>query len=326
MDNIESNPLVTFVVFSYNQETYIEEAIEGALSQTYAPLEIIISDDCSTDMTFEIIKKKLSNYVGPHTVKIFRNDSNLGVGEHFSRITEIASGDLLIASAGDDISLPERTEVIVTEWLSTSRKADMLHSKYFEMKTNGEVTSVGNSDHPLFNSVSEFINNNVIVGATEAWTVRLFDKFGPLESNVTHEDRTIGFRAALCGGIKFIDVPLVKYRLGGISQVESKDADEILFSVSKVIHKRYISDIMQNLVDLSKADPERLQYRQLYNELERNLKIRKRRLSLANGENAFSILVRSMLDCRTKNDLYLILDTLKYIFPFLYRYWVKWSR
>lgn len=326
MDNTESNPLITFVVFSYNQETYIEEAIDGALSQTYTPLEIIISDDCSTDATFEIAEKKISNYVGPHSIKIIKNESNLGVGEHFSRVTEMASGELLIASAGDDVSLPERTEVIVTEWLSTSKKSDMLHSRYFEMNAGGEITRVGSSDHPLFNTVSEFINNNVIVGATEAWTIRLFEKFGPLAKNVTHEDRTIGFRASLCGGVKFIDVPLVKYRLGGISQVEPKGVDEILFSVSKVIHERYLSDVMQNLSDLSKVDPEGLRYRHLYDELGRSLKNRQRRLSLAKGENAFGILVKAVHDCRTKNDLYVIFDTLKYIFSFLYKYWVRWSR
>ena len=48
-------PLVTFALFTYNQERYVREAVEGVLAQTYEPLEIIISDDCSTDMTFSII-------------------------------------------------------------------------------------------------------------------------------------------------------------------------------------------------------------------------------------------------------------------------------
>ena len=42
-------PLVTFALFAYNQEQYIREAVEGAFSQTYEPLEIILSDDCSSD-------------------------------------------------------------------------------------------------------------------------------------------------------------------------------------------------------------------------------------------------------------------------------------
>lgn len=49
-------PLVTFAVIVYNQECFIEEAIEGVFTQIYYhPLEIILSDDCSNDHTYQII-------------------------------------------------------------------------------------------------------------------------------------------------------------------------------------------------------------------------------------------------------------------------------
>jgi glycosyltransferase involved in cell wall biosynthesis len=49
-------------MFAYNHERFIAEAVRGALSQTYSPLEIIISDDCSTDRTFEIIQSEVAGY------------------------------------------------------------------------------------------------------------------------------------------------------------------------------------------------------------------------------------------------------------------------
>ncbi|MCK5536618.1 MAG: glycosyltransferase, partial [Bacteroidales bacterium] len=63
---LDKKPLISFTLFAYNQEKYIQEAVEGALSQTYSPLEIVISDDCSTDRTFEIIKELTEDYSGPH--------------------------------------------------------------------------------------------------------------------------------------------------------------------------------------------------------------------------------------------------------------------
>ena len=67
-------PLVTFVILSYNEERFIREGIQGAFSQTYSPLEIIISDDCSTDRTFEIIQEEVEGYKGPHKVVLNRNE------------------------------------------------------------------------------------------------------------------------------------------------------------------------------------------------------------------------------------------------------------
>jgi len=51
-----TKPLITFALFAYNQERFIREAVQGAFSQTYSPLEIIMSDDCSKDRTFDIEK------------------------------------------------------------------------------------------------------------------------------------------------------------------------------------------------------------------------------------------------------------------------------
>ena len=51
MTDTTEPPRVTLAVIAYNQERFIREAIEGAFAQTYQPLEIILSDDCSSDRT-----------------------------------------------------------------------------------------------------------------------------------------------------------------------------------------------------------------------------------------------------------------------------------
>ena len=54
---MNDKPLVSYCIVSYNAEKFIQEAIESALNQDYYPMEIIISDDCSTDNTDEIVSK-----------------------------------------------------------------------------------------------------------------------------------------------------------------------------------------------------------------------------------------------------------------------------
>ena len=68
MDQISVKPLISYCLITYNQEKYIKEAVLSALSQTYHPLEIIISDDCSTDNTFDIVRETINNYLGGHNI------------------------------------------------------------------------------------------------------------------------------------------------------------------------------------------------------------------------------------------------------------------
>ena len=79
-------PLVSFCIVAYKAEKYIREAIEGAFSQDYPNLEIIMSDDCSPDKTFDIMKEMAAQYSGPHKIKLNQNKENAGPREHYNTV------------------------------------------------------------------------------------------------------------------------------------------------------------------------------------------------------------------------------------------------
>lgn len=106
-------PLVTFILFAYNQEAYIREAVEGAFAQTYEPLEIILSDDCSTDRTFSIMQEMVASYDGRHRVSLGCNQINLGLASHVNAALKRSHGEIILLAAGDDVSLPNRAEYSV---------------------------------------------------------------------------------------------------------------------------------------------------------------------------------------------------------------------
>src|SRR5690554_7860762 len=97
-ETTQERPLVTFALFAYNQEEYIREAVEGAFSQTYEPLEIILSDDCSTDRTFEIMQAMAAEYTGPHEIRVRRNEGNVGVIDHVLKVAKVSKGKLFIVA------------------------------------------------------------------------------------------------------------------------------------------------------------------------------------------------------------------------------------
>ncbi len=210
-----SKPLLTFTLLTYNQQRFVREAVQGALAQTYSPLEIIISDDCSTDRTYAIIQDEISQYNGPHQIILNRNETNLGIGGHVNYVVRLSSGELIIGAAGDDISLPQRTEKIFQAYIKSGKRAQSISSDMVIIDDKGRQFGMHRIIPSSLNelSLNAFVaNNGGIYGSAHACAKRLFDFFGPLPDSVWHEDIVIAFRAGLIGGIHIIGEPLVLYR------------------------------------------------------------------------------------------------------------------
>lgn len=208
-------PLVSFVIVSFNQEKFIREAVDSALAQDYSNLEIIVSDDCSTDKTFNIIEDIISEYSGMHSVFVNRNSCNLGLGAHINRVWDILSGDIVILQAGDDISVHHRTSKIVNVWLATSPSPDLVFSSVSLIDENGNIIgSRTNVDVPggaLKDTVAGR-REYVAGGCCSAYAKSLHWTTGPLREDTIAEDFIYTFRAMLGKGIVGINEPLVFYR------------------------------------------------------------------------------------------------------------------
>lgn len=99
MDTNSYRPLVSVVITSYNRARWIGQAIDSVLAQDYPNLEIIVSDNCSSDNTPEILKK----YTADNRVKLFFNEQNIGMIPNFRLATEKrATGEFLTYVSSDD--------------------------------------------------------------------------------------------------------------------------------------------------------------------------------------------------------------------------------
>lgn len=210
---LEERPLVTFALFAYNQEKYIREAIEGAFAQTYEPLEIILSDDFSTDRTFEIMKEMAFHYKGPHQVRVNRNDKNMGIAPHVHKIDQEAKGELILHAAGDDISLPERTNKIVEKWLSFEHSPSVIVSNALiidsEEITNETIVSTEHKNCFINGIENKFYS---VLGCSLAVSKSLIKIFNTIDERIIAEDVVLYRRAELLNGIYYIQKPLVKWR------------------------------------------------------------------------------------------------------------------
>ena len=96
----KSNPLVSIGLPVYNGEKTIAQAIDNLLKQDYSNLEIIISNNGSTDRTAEICGEVIKK---DSRLKYFHSDENRGSYWNFNRVFYLSSGKYFMWAAHDDM-------------------------------------------------------------------------------------------------------------------------------------------------------------------------------------------------------------------------------
>ncbi len=99
---MNSNPLVSICIPTYNSAGFLEESLDSIVNQTYPNKEIIVSDNASTDNTEEIIKK----YVEKYGIKYYKNERNIGAEANFSKCIQLSQGEYIAIFHSDDVYMP----------------------------------------------------------------------------------------------------------------------------------------------------------------------------------------------------------------------------
>ena len=93
---------ISVVMTTYNGEKYIVEQLDSIRNQSRVPDEVIIYDDCSSDLTVSLIEKYIDDYELTNWT-LHCNERNLGWRKNFVEAMEASTGDLIFLSDQDDI-------------------------------------------------------------------------------------------------------------------------------------------------------------------------------------------------------------------------------
>jgi glycosyltransferase involved in cell wall biosynthesis len=96
---------VTIFVPTFNRARWLPRAIESALAQTVEDFVLIVSDNCSTDDTREVV----AGFDDPRLVYV-RQDEHVGLNEHFNRCYAMAATEYMFLIPDDDVMLPDALE------------------------------------------------------------------------------------------------------------------------------------------------------------------------------------------------------------------------
>ncbi|MGH8081965.1 MAG: glycosyltransferase, partial [Lysobacter sp.] len=207
----EPQPRVSVLLLCFRDADYIRAALDSALAQT-VPCEIIVSNDCSDDATFELAVDIVAAYEGPHRVSVRRTERNLGVSAHFNDAMQLARGEIIVMMAGDDIAYPERVATIVRAF-DEAPAAMVLGSDFDGIGTHGEPIKISFRRRPERYDIDYYVRIGRLIGllgATMAFRRCVYDRFGPLVGPI--EDNALSLRGALLGQSLCLRQPLIQYR------------------------------------------------------------------------------------------------------------------
>jgi glycosyltransferase involved in cell wall biosynthesis len=201
----------TILVIAYRMRDTIAASIASAFAQT-VPCEIIVSDDCSGDGTLEAAQAAIAGYAGPHRVSARSTPRNLGLCAHLNDLAQIASGDILVFLAGDDIAYPHRVERLFAE-MTAHPDAMVVGSTVDDIDSTGKRIASQVRGLPTGLDQCWFLRRGKlksVLGASMAVRRSLIADLPPLEGLV--EDTMLTLRATLLGECRCVAEPLLGYR------------------------------------------------------------------------------------------------------------------
>jgi glycosyltransferase involved in cell wall biosynthesis len=184
---------VSLLIFAYNHEAFIEEALRSAFDQTYAA-DIIVIDDGSADGTVVVIERVLEDYTGPKAVQFIKHHCNKGLATAINTAASVANGDIFVFAAGDDRSAPERVERVVEAF----GQRDDVHCVFSNARIIGETGDLRGLHYaapPAPKSLLTFAGHGAgLLGATASYSKDVFRRFEPLTPDVVSEDWVLSLR------------------------------------------------------------------------------------------------------------------------------------
>lgn len=182
-----SKPRVSIGMPVFNGERYLEQALDSILAQTYPDFELTISDNASTDRTWEICQVYAAQ---DPRIRCIRNETNLGASRNFNQVFELASGEYFKWAAHDDLCAPEFLERCV-EVLDRDTSVVLCYARTRAIDEMGEALREYDAK-PRLGSPKPYVRFHECICVSHPQVA----VFGVIRANTLEQTRLIGSYAA----------------------------------------------------------------------------------------------------------------------------------
>ncbi len=201
--------MISVALAAYKGEKYIEAQIRSILPQLSYGDEIIVSDDRPGGMTEKIVKR----IAAEDSRVVWVEGKSKGVVSNFVNAIRYCKGDKIFLCDQDDVWLPDKVKRVMEAF---DEGYDLvLHNAYI---TDGELNITDYSFFEKRGSKKGVIRNvfkNSYMGCCMAFDRKLLKRIMPMPRSIPMHDQWIGILAEIYGKVKFLDLPLIYYRVHG---------------------------------------------------------------------------------------------------------------
>lgn len=211
---------ISIAMCTYNGAQYLQQQLDSFASQTCPPFELVVCDDGSTDATLALIERfsKRVNF----SVRISKNECNLGSTKNFEKAIAICQGDLIALSDQDDEWYPDKLAEFhrlfekFPEALAALGDADLIDENSALLQRNlwNSVCFSPAKRTPYVDSgiSSVLFRQSIATGATMVFRAQLRNEFISIPDSWVH-DGWIAWLAAFQSGLAVLPAAQMRYRI-----------------------------------------------------------------------------------------------------------------
>lgn len=204
-----STPLVSIVIPAYNHGSYLAEAVNSVLAQDYAPLELIVLDDGSTDDTPAVLARIKGDFV-------WERQANMGQARTLAKGWAMARGSILGYLSADDTLAPDAVRAAVTA-LATDSQAVATYCDYHLIDPQSRTVRL--VEAPAYDYRSMFTDVVCPPGPGAFFRRDAYERAGPWAAGLRQmPDYDFWLRLGLQGHFIHIERALAGYRVHNGSQ------------------------------------------------------------------------------------------------------------
>lgn len=247
--NSSQNPLVTILLATFNGEQYLTELLDSILAQTYQNWMLLVSDDCSSDATPQILSRYCKKY--PDKIRVLEKETPFGCAcGNFFYLMRNCSDDYMMFCDQDDIWKSDKIEVTIQRLMEIEGRAEKC-----PVLVHTDLEVVDSALKPISPSfmqysklcaeryaLNQLLIQNIVTGCTVMINKLLRDMALEVKDigNVLMHDWWLALIASAFGEIGYIDKSTIMYRQHGSNEVGAKNTRSVSYILGKLFKNRAI--------------------------------------------------------------------------------------